>query len=167
MARPNCFRSSGESLRSPSERWMVFHVFRADGRDHPHAPPRPGGTSPKEARVARYGLLFLAAGLCLTAVSNSYPVLFTAFTLMPLGTAFLFPCVTSLLSRVVPRSERGLQMGVQQTYGGILRVAFPIGAGALVDQFDAGVPFLVAGLLVLLTLAMTSSLEASLGSAPA
>jgi len=121
----------------------------------------------KEARVARYGLLFLAAGLCLTAMSTNYVLLFTAFTLMPLGTAFLFPCVTALLSRVVPRSERGLQMGVQQTYGGISRVAFPIGAGALVDQFGAGVPFLIAGLLVLLTLAMTSSFETSLDAAPA
>jgi MFS family permease len=121
----------------------------------------------KEARVARYGLLFLAAGLCITAISTNYALLFTAFTLMPLGTAFLFPCVTALLSRVVPKSERGLQMGVQQTYGGISRVAFPIGAGALVDQFGAGVPFLIAGLLVLLTLAMTSSFETSLDAAPA
>jgi multidrug resistance protein len=121
----------------------------------------------KEARVARYGLLFLAAGLCLTAMSTNYVLLFTAFTLMPLGTAFLFPCVTALLSRVVPKTERGLQMGVQQTYGGISRVAFPIGAGALVDQFGAGVPFLIAGLLVLLTLAMTSSFETSLDAAPA
>jgi len=121
----------------------------------------------REARVARLGLGFLAAGLCLAAVSTTYPWLFTSFTLMPLGTAFLFPCVTSLLSRVVPKSERGLQMGVQQTYGGIARVAVPIAAGALVDQFGAGVPFMVAGLIVLLTLAMTSSLETSLGAAPA
>ena len=120
----------------------------------------------KEARVARLGLAFLAAGLALTAVSTNYPVLFTAFTLMPLGTAFLFPCVTALLSRVVPRNERGLLMGVQQTYGGISRVAFPIVAGALVDYFGAGVPFMIAGVLVLLTLAMTSSLEASLGAMP-
>jgi multidrug resistance protein len=121
----------------------------------------------REARVARFGLLFLAAGLSLTAVSNSYVLLFTAFTLMPLGTAFLFPCVTSLLSRFVPKNERGLQMGVQQTYGGIARVAVPIGAGALVDQFGAGVPFMVAGLVLLLMLTMTSSLETSLGPAPA
>jgi predicted MFS family arabinose efflux permease len=121
----------------------------------------------REARVARFGLLFLAAGLCLTAVSDSYGLLFTAFTLMPLGTAFLFPCVTALLSRVVPKTERGLQMGVQQTYGGIARVAVPIAAGALVDQFGAGVPFMVVGLILLLTLAMTSSLETSLGAATA
>ena len=58
-------------------------------------------------------------------------------------------------------------MGVQQMYGGVSRVAFPIIAGALVDPFGAGVPFMVAGLIVVLTLAMTSSLEASISAAPA
>jgi multidrug resistance protein len=113
----------------------------------------------KEPRVARMGLVFLAAGLCLTSLSHSYASLFTAFTFMPLGTAFLFPCVTSLLSRVVPASERGLQMGVQQTYGGLSRVAFPIFAGLLVDHYGSGPPFMVAGLMVLATLLMTASLE--------
>jgi hypothetical protein len=41
-----------------------------------------------------------------------------AVALVPLGTAFTFPCVTGLLSRVVPQHERGLYMGVQQTFGG-------------------------------------------------
>jgi multidrug resistance protein len=113
----------------------------------------------KEPRVARMGLVFLAAGLCLTSISHSYVSLFTAFTFMPLGTAFLFPCVTSLLSRVVPASERGLQMGVQQTYGGLSRVAFPIFAGLIVDHYGSGPPFMVAGLMVLATLLMTASLE--------
>jgi len=113
----------------------------------------------REPRVARIGLVFLAAGLALMSASHSYLSLFTAFTLMPLGTAFLFPCVTSLLSRVVTSSERGLQMGVQQTYGGISRVAFPIGAGLLIDRYGPGLPFLIAGLLVLATLFMTASLE--------
>jgi multidrug resistance protein len=116
----------------------------------------------KEPRVARMGLVFLAAGLCLASTSRSYLSLFTAFTLMPLGTAFVFPCVTSLLSRVVPANERGLQMGVQQTYGGISRVAFPIGAGLLVDHFGPGLPFMVAGLLVLGTLVMTGSIDSGL-----
>jgi multidrug resistance protein len=113
----------------------------------------------KEPRVARIGIGLLAAGLALTAASRSYYTLFTAFTLMPFGTAFLFPCVTSLLSRVVPADERGLHMGVQQAYGGVSRVVFPIGAGLLVDHFGPGLPFLVAGILVLVTLLMTASLE--------
>ena len=113
----------------------------------------------KEPRVARAGVVLLAAGLCLAGAAESYVSLFTAFTLMPLGTAFLFPCVTALLSRVVPAAERGLQMGVQQTYGGVSRVVFPVVAGAVVDRFGPGVPFIGAGVLVLGTLLMTASLE--------
>jgi multidrug resistance protein len=121
----------------------------------------------KEPRVARAGIVLLAAGLCVAGVASSYVPLFTAFTLMPFGTAFLFPCVTALLSRVVPAAERGLQMGVQQTYGGVSRVAFPIVAGAVLDRFGPGVPFIGAGLLVLGTLLMTASLEDYLRSATA
>jgi MFS family permease len=60
---------------------------------------------------------------------------------------------------VVPAQERGLQMGVQQTYGGISRVAFPIITGLFIDRLGPGLPFAVGGLLVLLTLPLTSSLE--------
>jgi len=77
---------------------------------------------------------------------------------MPLGTAFLFPCVNGLLTRVVPGPERGLYMGVQHTFGGVSRVAFPIGAGLLMDRFGVGVPFWLAGVLVLLTLPLTRSI---------
>jgi multidrug resistance protein len=113
-----------------------------------------------EPRVARMGIMFLAAGLCLMAVSESWGTLFGSFTLMPLGTAFLFPCVTALLSVAIPARERGLQMGVQQTYGGIARVVFPLGAGLIVDRFGTGVPFMLAGLLVLATLGLSRSLVA-------
>ncbi|HSQ31344.1 MAG TPA: MFS transporter [Gemmatimonadaceae bacterium] len=120
----------------------------------------------REPRVARFGVLVLAAGLVLAGMSQSYLTLFISFTLMPLGTAFLFPCVTALLSCLVTPAERGLQMGVQQTFGGVSRVAFPVAAGIMVDRYGPGVPFVVAGLLVLGTLMMMSSLEASANTAP-
>lgn len=120
----------------------------------------------REPRVARIGVVLLAAGLCLVGVSQSYVTLIAAFTLMPLGTAFLFPCITALLSCVVTAAERGLQMGVQQTYGGVSRVAFPIFAGMMVDHYGPGVPFVIAGLLVFATLTMMWSLEASVSTAP-
>jgi multidrug resistance protein len=112
-----------------------------------------------EARLSRLGIGCLAAGLALSSVAHAWPVLVVAITLMPLGTAFLFPCVTGLLSRVVPAAERGLYMGVQQTYGGVSRVAFPIGAGFVMDRFGRGVPFGIAALLVLATLPMTRAME--------
>jgi MFS family permease len=83
----------------------------------------------------------------------------------PIGTAFIFPCVTGLLSRVVPGAERGLYMGVQHTFGGVSRVIFPIGAGILMDRFGAGVPFWIAALLVIATLPLTAAMESYLSPA--
>jgi multidrug resistance protein len=111
-----------------------------------------------EARLARLGIVILAAGLVATGWGRGSVALAAGFTLMPLGTAFLFPCVTGLLSQAVPSRERGLYMGVQHTFGGVSRVAFPIAAGLLMDHFGVGVPFWLAGLLVLLTLPLTGAI---------
>ncbi|MGH7704165.1 MAG: MFS transporter, partial [Gemmatimonadales bacterium] len=111
-----------------------------------------------EARLSRLGLLLLAFGLGLVAFARDYPVLFVALTLMPLGTAFIFPCVTGLLSKEVASNERGLYMGMQHAYGGLSRVIFPIGAGFLMDRLGFGSPFLLSGVLVLLTLALTTDM---------
>jgi multidrug resistance protein len=111
-----------------------------------------------EARLSRLGLVLLAAGLAATGLATHWGLLFLGFTLMPLGTAFLFPCVTGLLSRVVPGNERGLYMGVQHTFGGVSRVVFPIAAGVLMDRFGVGVPFWLASLLVLATLPLAWAL---------
>jgi MFS family permease len=120
-----------------------------------------------EARLTRLGILCLSAGLALTGAAHSYPVLLTGFTLMPLGTAFIFPCLTGLLSRAVPSRERGLYMGVQHLFGGVSRVAFPVAAGLLMDRFDVGVPFWIAGLLVLAGLPLTRRIGAEMLPSPA
>ena len=112
-----------------------------------------------EARLTRLGLLLLAAGLALIAAVHSYGTLLVSLTLMPLGTAFVFPCVTAMLSRVVPSRNRGLYMGVQHTFGGVSRVLFPLAAGVAMDHLGFGFPFVVAGVLVLSTLLLTTSME--------
>ena len=77
-------------------------------------------------------------------LSPSLP-LAVAVALIPLGTAFTFPCVTALLSRVTPTSERGLYMGVQQTFGGVARVIFPLIAGYAFDRYLPILPFFISG----------------------
>ena len=81
-----------------------------------------------------------------------------AVALLPLGTAFTFPCVTALLSRVIPSNERGLYMGVQQTFGGTARVLFPILAGWAFDRFPE-LPFLVSAALVAGTILLGLGME--------
>lgn len=112
-----------------------------------------------EARVSRLGLVFLGVGLAMVARITSYPTMIVAMTLMPIGTGLLFPCVTAMLSRVVPNAQRGLYMGVQHTFGGVSRVAFPLIVGFGMDMLGMGAPFLFAGLMTIGTLLLTSSLE--------
>jgi multidrug resistance protein len=135
-----------------------------------------------EARLSRVGSMILATGLGLlpfmypladpaawaarldgvlpqaAVVLLPFVPLALVVALIPLGTAFTFPCVTSLLSRVIPSGERGLYMGVQQTFGGAARVMFPVLSGLAYDRYTS-LPFLVSAGLVLLTVMLGLGLE--------
>ena len=119
-----------------------------------------------EARLARLGLIVLAAGLATVSQAHTFATMAISLTLMPLGTAFTFPCVTALLSRIVGADERGLYLGVQQTFGGIMRVLFPIGTGWMADHFGMGTPWAIAAALVAGALLLSAELE-SYGRTPA
>ncbi len=105
-----------------------------------------------EARLSRLGIVLLAAGVVGLPLSGSLGMLALTVGLIPLGTAFTFPCVTGLLSRVVAAQDRGLYMGVQQTFGGAMRVAAPLFYGWAFDHIGNGSPFLFSAGLVLATL---------------
>lgn len=111
-----------------------------------------------EARLTRVGLTLLALGFATLPLAPSIPVLALSVAMMPVGTAFTFPCVTALLSRVIDDRERGMYMGTQQTFGGITRSTFPLLAGLAFDHLGIGVPFLGAGMLALLILPLTAQL---------
>jgi multidrug resistance protein len=102
-----------------------------------------------EGRLSRIGLTLLSTGLLAFPFVHNYALLAIAIACIPVGTAFTFPCVTSLLSRVIPATERGLYMGVQQAYGGIARVVIPLWAGFAYDHFGKEAPFITSALLVL------------------
>jgi multidrug resistance protein len=112
-----------------------------------------------EAQLSRYGVFFMATGLVGISFAPNLTMLALAVFLLPLGTAFTFPCVTAMLSRVVSSAERGLYMGVQQTYGGITRVAFPIILGIAFDTFGVQSPFWISAVLVMATLLMGRDME--------
>lgn len=113
-----------------------------------------------EVKLARGGLIMMAIGLGSLPFAKDYTMLAISIALMPLGTAFTFPCVTSLLSRVINKHERGLYMGVQQTFGGISRVLVPLWAGFSYDQLGHGVPFWTSTLMVLAVIALSQGISA-------
>jgi MFS family permease len=106
------------------------------------------------AMAARLGGILPVSAVALLP----YLPLALAVALLPLGTAFTFPCVTAMLSRVIPSNERGMYMGVQQTFGGMARVLFPIGAGWAFDRHQE-LPFLVSAGLVAGTILLGHGLE--------
>ncbi|MEX2571153.1 MAG: MFS transporter [Gemmatimonadota bacterium] len=112
-----------------------------------------------EARLSRFGTLLLALGLATIPFTHEYLTLALAVALVPIGTAFTFPCITSLLSQVISRHERGLYMGVQQTFGGVARVIGPLWAGWAYDHLGVGVPFWTGAVLVIGTLLLGLGME--------
>jgi MFS family permease len=115
-----------------------------------------------EAKLSRIGIVLLATGLAsipLAPPRDWWPLALIV-ALMPLGTAFTFPSVTALLSRVIPAAERGLYMGVQQTFGGLSRVIFPILFGWSYDHIGRASPFLISAAFVLATVFMGLGIDA-------
>jgi MFS family permease len=116
-----------------------------------------------EARLSRIGSALLALGLAAIPFAYSLPALALAVTLVPLGTAFTFPCVTAMLSRVIAPQDRGLYMGVQQTFGGISRGVFPLVLGFAWDHvapgLTRGVPFWISSALVAFTIFLGMGVE--------
>ncbi len=107
-----------------------------------------------EAYLSKVGLILLATGLATLPLARGYFSLAISVALIPLGTAFTFPCVTSMLSRVISSRERGLYMGVQQTFGGVGRVLIPLWAGFSYDHFGKSVPMFTSAALVIGVIAL-------------
>lgn len=135
-----------------------------------------------ELRLSRVGTVLLTVGLAIIPLTHRmgmphmvaglfngappawlaamvpYYGLAVALILVPLGTAFTFPCVTAMLSHVTPSHEHGLYMGVQQTFGGLSQVVFPVLGGWLFDRV-IGLPFLVSAAFVFVTIFLGLGLQ--------
>ncbi|MDX6613043.1 MAG: hypothetical protein QOD75_2229 [Blastocatellia bacterium] len=112
-----------------------------------------------EANLSRLGIVLLAAGVLGMPLSRNLGMLAVAVALIPLGTAFTFPCVTALLSRVIAPGERGLYMGMQQTYGGVARIIAPLFFGWAFDSIGVSAPYYFSSAFLLATLSLGIGLD--------
>ena len=113
-----------------------------------------------ERGVLRIGLASLAAGFALQPLAPTLAQFFVVISLIPVGTALLFPATSSLVSRYAERHELGATMGVQQAYGGVARLVGPIWAGAAFETWGPGAPFWISSALAAATLIFAFGLEA-------
>jgi MFS family permease len=112
-----------------------------------------------EANLSRLGLVLLATGVLGMPLSRNLAMLAIAVALIPLGTAFTFPCVTALLSRVIGPGERGLYMGMQQTYGGVARIIAPLFFGWAFDSLGVSSPYFFSSSILLATISLGFGLD--------
>jgi MFS family permease len=112
------------------------------------------------------GVLFWRAPAPLSlGIADRFPLewkfvaLAVVITTVPLGTAFTFPCVSALLSKVIDPRERGVVMGVQQSFGGAARVMAPLLAGWMFDALGTGFPFWTSAGFVLASLFLTFGID--------
>src|SRR5882762_7941156 len=112
-----------------------------------------------EAKLSRLGLVLLAAGVVGMPLARNLWMLAVAVALIPLGTAFTFPCVTALLSRVIAPRERGLYMGMQQTYGGVSRIIAPLFFGWAFDRVGVSSPYFFSSAFILATIFLGFGLD--------
>jgi len=112
-----------------------------------------------EANLSRLGLVLLATGVVGMPLSRNLGMLAAVVALIPLGTAFTFPCVTALLSRVIEPRERGLYMGMQQTYGGVSRIIAPLFFGWAFDSIGVSSPYFFSSAIILATVLLGFGLD--------
>jgi MFS family permease len=103
--------------------------------------------------------VLLAAGVLGMPLSQNLWMLAITVALIPLGTAFTFPCVTALLSRVISQRERGLYMGMQQTYGGVARIIAPLFFGWSFDRLGVRSPYFFSAAFIMATVFLGFGLD--------
>ena len=120
-----------------------------------------------EVRVSRLGICSLAAAFVMLPFVDSIGTLAIVLAFQPLGMALTFPCLTALLSRLVPQRDRGMHMGVQQSFAGVVRVLAPLLYGNAFDLMGMGSAFWIAGAVVLVTLLLGVGLRRAAAAAEA
>lgn len=121
-----------------------------------------------DVRTIRVGTLSLLLGMAclplprLLLPGADVPALVgfaVAASLVPIGTALLFPATTALVSRLSVRTETGQNLGVQQAFGGVSRMLGPIWATAVFQFVGLAAPFWIGAGLMVLVLAMTFGIQ--------
>jgi predicted MFS family arabinose efflux permease len=101
-----------------------------------------------EVRVMRIGIVALLLGFLTIPLTHDLVTLGLASSMVPIGTALLFPATTSLVSAQAPDGESGQVLGVQQAFGGLSRLIGPLWAGVVFQHVGIRSPFWLCAALM-------------------
>ncbi|HEY4101028.1 MAG TPA: MFS transporter, partial [Gemmatimonadales bacterium] len=101
-----------------------------------------------EIGALRVGTILLTVGMLLYPLVPTVWLMAVVIPFVPIGTALMFPSVTSLLSHAVNQAELGTMMGVAQTFAGSARVLAPILGTIAFQRLGVNSPFVLGGCIV-------------------
>jgi predicted MFS family arabinose efflux permease len=105
------------------------------------------------------GLALQAIALAAIPYGEGMSALLAACAPLAVGSGLTSPALASLLSRSARAEDQGGTLGIGQSAAALGRIAGPISATKLYDRWWAGAPYLGGAALMLLTVAIASTLR--------
>ena len=103
-----------------------------------------------ETRLITVATLILGLSFIMLPLTNRVVFFTMAVAFIALSLGLHNPSVTSLISKNAQREEQGSILGINQSFSSLGRVLGPFWAGFFFDRFGPGIPFITAGILVLI-----------------
>ena len=113
-----------------------------------------------ERRLAKLGMGLTVPGFLVVGFAHAVPVLYVGLALLAVGSAFVMPTLSSLVSRYTPPERQGLAMGVFRSLGSLARAIGPLAGGLLYFKLGGLGPYGIGAGLALIPLLMALGLPA-------
>ncbi len=115
--------------------------------------------------AAVFGASSLFIGMALIPMVSTVPALVVVAVFIAIGQGFVYPSITSHISKLAPREHLGSILGISTASSSLSRVFGPILAGVLYDQWAGYGAFWGLALGVLLGIVLASRLSVSVSDA--
>lgn len=106
-----------------------------------------------EGRLLIVGLIGLACGTLMAEWIFTMPAMAVSILLTAAGFGLINPTMSSLISRSAEASQQGLTLGTAQSMAALGRVLGPIFGGWLFEDIGITMPYMIGGVILLLTVA--------------
>jgi MFS family permease len=113
-----------------------------------------------ERRLAALGMALTVPGFVLVGSAECVPMLYGGLACLAVGSAFVMPCMSALVSRYSPAERQGLAMGVFRSLGSLARAIGPIAGGLLYWKLGGYGPYYVGAAVAVIPLWMALRLPA-------
>ena len=111
-----------------------------------------------EHKLAVGGMALTVPGFVLVGLAQDTAGLYQGLALLAVGSAFVMPSLSSLVSRYTPDQRQGLALGIFRSLGSLARAIGPIAGGLLYFKLGAWGPYHVGGALAVIPLLMALGL---------